>query len=289
MPVFNSERYLEQSVGSICAQTYNDFELVICDNASTDKTADICRDYAARDKRIRYFRNETNIGAPGNFNRVFQLCRGRYHKWSTADDFMDATLLAKSIDVLDREPGVVLCYPKTVLVNEHNELLSYYEDNLHLQDHSSSKRFIQLLDTIGLCNAHLGLIRREALSRTALIGPQLGSDIHLLAELSLHGRFFVLPEFLYFRRYHDGSSSWDRQDTQRQQTYYDPGHKTYFGMHTWKRYIALLRAVWRAPVGPADKLRSCRYLGRQIRWERIDLGREVFDGLHHAVISLFLG
>ena len=288
IPVFNGERYLEQSMRSICEQTYGDFELLIYDNASTDRTAEISRDYLARDKRIRYFRNETNIGAPANFNRVFQLCRGRYHKWSTADDLLDRTLLAKSVEVLEREPEVVLCYPKTALIDPRNELLSYYEDNLHLQDHFPSERFSRLLDTIGLCNAHLGLIRREVLSRTALIGPHMGSDVSLLAELSLRGRFFVIPEYLYFRRFHPESSSWDRQDTQRQRNYYDPDNRAHFGMHIWKNYLALLGAVRRAPIGRREKFRSWRYLGRRFRWDRVDLSREVYDQLRHVVASLFL-
>jgi glycosyltransferase involved in cell wall biosynthesis len=185
IPVYNNERYVEQCLRSTCAQTCDDFEVVISDNACTDRTGEVCQDYAARDRRIRYFRNDANIGAVRNFNRVFQLCRGKYHKWLPADDFVDATLLEKARDVLDKDSEVVLCYPKTTLINENGGMLSRYEDNLDLRDPSPSRRFIQLLDTIGLCNAHLGLIRREILSRTALLGSQLGSDVHLLAELSL--------------------------------------------------------------------------------------------------------
>ncbi len=283
MPVFNVERFLEQSLRSLCAQTYDDFELVICDNASTDRTEQICRDYVAKDKRIRYSRNETNIGAPRNFNRVFSLCRGEYHKWSTADDYCHTTLLEKCVDVLDSHPEVVLCYPKTNLIDDRNELIEQYEDNLHLQDSSPGKRFIQLIETIGLCNAHLGLIRREALSRTALIGNQFGSDIHLLAELTLYGRFFVIPEFLFFRRFHEESSSWERDNLQRQQAYYDPGHDTHlYGMHTCKKYIKLFMAVRRAPIGVGEKLGLFRYLGRRMRWNRDVLGRELLHVLRRS-------
>ena len=282
MPVFNGERFLEQSLRSLTAQTYGDFELVICDNASTDRTGQICRDYGARDIRIRYFRNKTNIGGPRNFNRVFNLCRGEYHKWSTADDYWHIKMLEKCLDVLDRNPEAVLCYPKTTLIDEHNEPIGQYGGDLHLQDSSPSKRFSQLLDTIGLCNAHLGLIRREALSRTALIGDQYGSDIHLLAELTLYGRFFLIPEFLFFRRYHAGSSSWERGNMQRQQDYYLPGRETYFGMHTWKKHIKLFTAVQRAPITVTEKLRLFRYLGRHMRWEREALGGELFEALRRS-------
>ena len=80
MPVFNGDRYLEKALDSILEQTLDDFELVICDNASTDRTGEICRDYAARDRRIRYLRDDTNIGAHPNYNRTFAEARGRYFK-----------------------------------------------------------------------------------------------------------------------------------------------------------------------------------------------------------------
>ena len=87
IPVFNGERFLAETIESILAQTFKDFEIVISDNASTDRTEEICRSYAARDPRIRYNRNDTNRGAAWNHNRVFELARGEYFKWQSHDDF----------------------------------------------------------------------------------------------------------------------------------------------------------------------------------------------------------
>jgi glycosyltransferase involved in cell wall biosynthesis len=81
LPVFNGEKYLAEALDSILSQTYRDFKLIISDNASTDRTEQICREYAAKDRRIRYYRNEKNIGAPKNFNRVFELSSGKYFRW----------------------------------------------------------------------------------------------------------------------------------------------------------------------------------------------------------------
>ena len=71
LPVYNGENFLEEAVESLLAQTFEDFELIISDNASTDRTKAICQAYAAQDDRVRYFRNHENIGASGNFTRVF--------------------------------------------------------------------------------------------------------------------------------------------------------------------------------------------------------------------------
>ena len=81
LPVYNGEKYLEQALISILSQTYTDFELIISDNASTDRTQAICREYAAKDPRIRYYCNEENLGAAPNHNRVFELASGEYFKW----------------------------------------------------------------------------------------------------------------------------------------------------------------------------------------------------------------
>src|SRR5215213_6401610 len=86
LPVYNGDRFLARSLDSLLAQTMPDFELIISDNASSDGTAEICRAYARRDRRIRCVRNEHNLGVYRNFNRVFQLSSGKYFKWAAADD-----------------------------------------------------------------------------------------------------------------------------------------------------------------------------------------------------------
>ena len=175
-------------------QTCGDFELVISDNASTDGTEEICRRYVTLDKRVRYIRRTENIGGPGNFRYVFAQCTGQYHKWSTADDFWHPKFLEEAVAVLDSQPDVVLCYPKTRLIDASGAALSDYNDRLDLTDDSPRTRFRDLYRLIGLCNAHLGLIRREAMLRTSLIAAHKASDVDFLGELALIGKFKLLPE-----------------------------------------------------------------------------------------------
>ena len=131
LPVYNSERYLRQSLNSLLAQTYRDFTLIINDNASTDGTARICEEYAAADSRVKCFRNETNIGNPRNFNRVFELTTTPYLKWSTADDFWEPTFLERAMQVMESDPTVALCYPKTYIVDADGANRRPVEDRLH--------------------------------------------------------------------------------------------------------------------------------------------------------------
>lgn len=275
MPTYNCEPYIAQSLESLLGQTYTDFELVISDNCSTDDTEGVCRKYARLDSRIRYIRRTENIGGPGNFRYVFSQCSGKYHKWSTADDYWDKTFVAKSVAVLDADPTVVLCYPKTRLIDASGNKLADYEDNLDLRDESPRVRFFDLLDRIGLCNAHLGMIRRSAMLQTSLITAEHASDVYFLAELALYGKFALLPEQLFFRRFHEQSSSWDRKNAQHQKKYYDPSGKTARGMHTWRKYRHLMGGTWGSPISFGEKLGITRRLLRTFLWERHQLANEL--------------
>jgi glycosyltransferase involved in cell wall biosynthesis len=275
VPAYNVERFISRSLESLLGQTFTDFELVISDNASTDGTEQICRDFAARDSRVRYVRRTDNIGGPGNFRYVFSLCTAEYHKWSTADDYWAPTFLTQCVAVLDENPDVVLAYGKTKLIDASNEPISDYEDNLNLDSSSARMRFNKLFASIGLCNAHLGLIRRSIMKRTHLIGAERASDVHFLAELSLYGKFRLLPERLFFRRYHQQSSSWNRADASHQEKYYDPKKNLRLGMHTWRKYRSLVNSVWRAPIPVGEKVGLTGDLMRMANWERGDLAREL--------------
>ena len=279
VPAYNCERYIAQSLESLLAQTFGDFELVISDNASTDGTEAICRRFERQDVRVRYVRRTQNIGGPGNFRHVFSLCSGQYHKWSTADDYWHPSFLQEAVDVLDRETEVVLCYPKTRKVDPEGATISDYEDSLHLMDALPVVRFRRLYESIGLCNAHLGLIRRNAMLTTRLIAGHKVSDVDFLGEMALRGKFWLLPEIRFFRRFHPESSSWARGDTEHQLRYYAPLNKVDPGMHAWRRLAFQYAMVWRSPLGVADRLALTAEVGRWARRGRHQLSQEVLGRL----------
>lgn len=284
LPVYNSERYLRQSLDSLLSQTYRDFTLVISDNASTDQTEAICRDYAASDARIRYFRNAQNIGNPGNFNRVFALANSRYLKWSTSDDYWAPQFLERSLEVMESNPEVVLCYPQCYIVNADGTELTPYDDVLHLMQPDPEVRFLHLIDNIRLAHQHLGLIRMSALARTHLLGAYVGSDINLLAELTLYGRFFELPERLFFRRMHKTSGSWKRGDKAHEAKYYLAASRPKIGLVRWRQYQRFFGAVASAPIDATAKLRLSARLARRMVWERMKLMEELRAKIGDATI-----
>src|SRR5262249_21951774 len=150
-------------------------------------TEEICREFVRKDSRIRYYRNASNIGLYTNFNKVFRLSSGLYFRWAAADDLSERKSLGLCVDVLDKHPEVVLCYPKTVLIDAANNPIRSYDDNLDLRFPSPASRFKMVLKNLRLTNVHYGLIRADVLRRTSLFGDCPGADMILIAELALYG------------------------------------------------------------------------------------------------------
>jgi glycosyltransferase involved in cell wall biosynthesis len=222
IPVYNGENYLAETLDLLLGQTFGDFEVIISDNCSTDRTAEICRDYA-RDDRILYTRTERNIGGSPNFNRVFSLSRSPYFTWRAHDDRSHETFIERCVDVLDRDPGVVLSHTASLTIDDRGNLLPFdarlgrfiynpggYEvppDQVHLAEGDDAvARFTELLDETYFGMHMYGVIRREALAATALFRSYMPCERVLLSELALMGRFRTLEEPLYARRIHAKSA-----------------------------------------------------------------------------------
>jgi glycosyltransferase involved in cell wall biosynthesis len=206
LPVFNGENYLLETLDSLLAQTYANFELIISDNASTDRTQEICRAYAAKDGRIRYCRNETNFGAARNYNQVFELSSGEYFKWAAHDDVCVPDFLVKCVSVLDRDPSIVLCYTRMIDIDEHGNHLRTTCGAAGANSLKPSERFRGLIQRRYHCAEVFGIIRSAILRRTPLISNYADCDRVLLAEIGLYGRFYEVPEVLFFHRIHPGAS-----------------------------------------------------------------------------------
>ena len=170
LPVYNGENYLAEAIESILAQTYQNFELVITDNASVDKTREICESYAIVDARVNYFRNEHNLGAAPNFNKSFELSTGKYFKWAAHDDILAPDFLEKCVAVLENNPDVVLCYPSTTVIDSQGKITQDYDFSGRTNSPILQQRFAALLLSSDLCYEIFGLIRTDVLAKTSLMG-----------------------------------------------------------------------------------------------------------------------
>jgi glycosyltransferase involved in cell wall biosynthesis len=207
LPVFNGLEFLPATLDSILGQSFGDFALIVSDNASTDSTDDLVRDYAARDRRVRLHRREHNLGAAHNYNEVFALSASPHFKWAGHDDLLLPGYLEQCMETITTAPAdVAICYPKTRLIDLDGNAIDDFEDRLDLRSPDPIERLIHFTWNVNLCNPCFGVIRSEMLARTRLVEPYVSSDVPLLADLALQGQFWELPDRLFARRIHDRSS-----------------------------------------------------------------------------------
>jgi glycosyltransferase involved in cell wall biosynthesis len=274
IPVYNGERYVAAALDSILAQSYGDFEVVISDNASTDRTAEICRAYAARDSRIRYVRQSQNIGGPRNWNAVVALAAPtRYFKWAAANDTIQPHFLARCRAVLEADPGVVLAYSNTMLIDEAGRPVDSYRDPLRVDAPRAGDRFLQVLRTLALNNAQAGLIRRDALMATHLEGVFAGGDVALMAELALHGRYHRIAEPLFHRRMAADAATTNL--TREQLAQFVGATATADFVPLWRSWLRNLRDVATGPLAWGERARLWVALLGEFRRDRGTYAREV--------------
>lgn len=273
LPVFNGERYIREALESLLHQTYTDFELVISDNASTDTTQSICREIAAKDQRVRYLRNTENIGLIANYNLVFRMTSGQYFKWASANDVCAPHMVEKCVQILNEQDDVVLCSCKTRLFTVDTASAVNYELGLNLMEDSAAGRLRHLVHRLRLNNGMNGVIRRRTLERTRLLDNYLASDVNLLVELALLGKFYEVPEYLFYRRVHpeELTASSRIEDLLK---VYDPRSGKRVACKFWRLNWEHFRTVWRSSIPLFDKIRLYPFLTRKLFWDRRELWKE---------------
>ncbi len=292
MPVYNGEAFLEQALRSLLSQTFKDFELIISDNASTDRTPSICRDYAARDRRIRFLRNEVNVGYCRNQNRVIELCNAEYFLVTHHDDIRAPQYLERTVAIMDADPSIVICYTKTRDIDEHGNLLPRVDPPLRFGSPDWRERFRDTIRMDHICEPDFGLTRSDKLRTTHLHGDYADSDRVLLAELALHGRFHCIPEVLFYRRAHAGQSTAIASDRQSRTVWFNPektGKLIFPHFRQFKEYVAAIR---RASVDGRQRawcyLEMLRWVGSNRRRLFSDLEyvvRQILRPFKHALLS----
>ena len=288
LPVYNGEEYLAESLEALLGQTYEDFELIVSDNASTDGTAGICRQYERSDPRVRYFRQKRNIGAVGNHNFVFREARGELFKWAAADDLYARDLLARCVSLLDENPRAVLVHSWTAAFDEGRitQALPYplATDSPSVPERFRSMLFGSREHDWGLIRAddQYGIIRSAVLRKVAPQNSFYHSDRVLMAEVVLHGPFLQVPEWLYFRRDHAGRPHHSSPTIREWSVKMDPRRANGI-VHPAARLLGeflmgYVTAIRRAPLSSADRLGCYQVLARWIASRSVPVANRVLRG-----------
>ncbi len=255
LPVFNGDNYLEAALESILGQSYTNFELIISDNASSDRTEEICREYAAKDARIRYYRNETNIGGGRNFNRVFELAQAEYFKWHAHDDVLAPEYLEKCVAVLEGDSSLILVHSKTARIEEDGFVVGDFDHRMRVDAPRPSERFESFLLERHIGSEQFGVIRKDALMATPGMGNYVACDRNLFGELALRGRWLTIPEHLFLRRQHRdaGTNIWPLP---ARLVWYEPNSKGKINFPHWKECYEHLKCVFRVSLSWNERVRS---------------------------------
>jgi glycosyltransferase involved in cell wall biosynthesis len=222
VPVYNGANYLSDVLGSIARQTFQDYCVIISDNASTDATPEIARRAMAADPRIAYRRNPVNIGGNCNFDKVFEYCTTPYFVWIGHDDMIAPEFLATCLETLESSPDVVQSACRTLYIDPEgkptpiNPATGCYEapflvtphpvEREHLAESDDPvERWKDFFPWYSRSSIH-GLMRTEVVRRTGMLGPRFNGPNLFLCELALRGRFHLSEKPLLLRRFHPSSS-----------------------------------------------------------------------------------
>jgi glycosyltransferase involved in cell wall biosynthesis len=287
MPVYNGENFIEDALNSLINQTFDNFEIIISDNASTDRTESICKKYASKYEFIRYFSAEQNVGPAKNYNRVFELANGEYFKWAAHDDMCEPEFLRKCVDALDSDPSAVLCYSDVNVINSKGESVEHYQ----CKRDTDSKNLINRFRTLRFehrCYQIFGLIRTDVLRKTPLIGNYAHGDGVLLVRLALMGHFQKIPEYLFISRRHETQSvSIAKTNYSLYTAWFDPLKAGKLTLPWCRVFWEYLVSIKKAPIDIKSKFICFLYLLAWLRMKpKIFLG-EIFGALRHLVLKPF--
>ena len=263
LPVYNGERHIGDAIASIASQSFADFELIISDNASTDSTGEICRDWAARDGRIRYFRNASNIGAAPNYHQVFRMARADLFKWSAHDDMLGPGFLESCVAGLGDDDRAVLAYTAARQVDGDGNRIGDIPRFSQVVSADPVERFREVVRHERLNLPIFGLMRSAALRETALPGSYHASARVQLAELALRGTFVFEPDIHFIHRNHPAGSLRAYDSVHALRSWYDTRRAAGTYMPRWEYMSGLIGAATRAPLSWRQRL-DC--YGEAFRW-----------------------
>lgn len=262
LPVYNGERHVKQAIESCLAQTFDDFELIIVDNASTDSTWEICQEYARRDSRVSLCRNDKNVGGYRNFSRSLDLAQGKYFLWLAHDDLLEVSYLERCHAFLTSHPDFFGCYAYVTVISEDSTELYCLWPLVGLEAASPVVRFeVCLKASWRIIHGVYGMFRKDLLSAIQFADkPCLWPDRRLILKVALQGKVRLIREPLRRSRVRAGQGS---DGTKPLREFWSGlfGYDARIPYFPWTRLIVVVsRDILRAEFGFFKKVRLVLFL-----------------------------
>lgn len=210
LPVYNGEKYLASAIESILAQTYRNWELIIVDDCSTDRSAEIMEKYRVQDSRIQIVRNKENRKLPGSLNAGFSKAEGKYYTWTSDDNLLKPEMLAVLVNAMEEDKSLGLVYGDFIRIDAEGKEIDYCE----MED---PEKLAAGINAVGACF----LYRADIAERVG----GYDADLFLVEDYDYWLRFFFeasikkVPQVLYYYRLHSGSLTETRKESIRKQTF----------------------------------------------------------------------
>ncbi len=249
IPVYNEEKFLPQTLDSLLAQDYSNFEIIICDNISTDKTGEIVRRYAEKNNRIKYHLNENNIGILRNSNKVFALSSGKYFMLVGGHDLYDKSFISSCVEILEKEKGVVLVYALTHFIDNLNNKVGTWPNRLDTRSLNPLLRYHLFFYYLLKIHYIHGLIRRDSIKEIGFYKSTVNADCMLISRLSLIGEFVYIPKFLfYYRIVRPEETGWGNIQKQIKDIYSQKHQNHPYIFYLLHQFYYHVLLIYKAPV-----------------------------------------
>ena len=203
IPVYNNADYIGETIDSILAQTYQNLELIMVDDNSTDHSYQVLQDYAKKDERVKIYKNETNLGMSGNWNRCLELCSGEVMKLVCADDLLSPDIINREMEIFEKYPEVVLVDSDTRLVNLDGQYRGWYRRYRKsgiVDGATVARKGVFSQDFFGAPQANS--FRRSAYEQAGGFSPEFHYivDYDFFINIAKLGKMYIIHEPLnYFR------------------------------------------------------------------------------------------
>ena len=289
IPVYNGERYLADAIASAQAQTHNRLEILIADNASTDRTREIAESAARDYDRVRVIGADENRGAAWNYNRLVDEAHGQYFQWLAHDDLITPEAIELCLDAMVNRPEVALAHPESSIIDEHGNFVRDHNEFLDLDLADPVRRATRLLLNVRMCHAVFGLYNTSILRDTKLIQVFDSSDYTLLVEIALRGRIVQVDGRHFLRRRHAGDSRSANRTAADLAAWF--GRSDSRRIHLGGRSPELVRSFSRAAIDWADSPLSTALsttalasvgVATEVRWHKRRVVRERHERAREA-------
>jgi glycosyltransferase involved in cell wall biosynthesis len=152
IPTYNGATYLKECLDSVYQQTFTDFEIIICDDCSIDKTVEIIESYAKKDNRIQLYKNEVNLGLVGNWNQCIKKANGKWIKFLFQDDYMEPDCISKLMPYTNQDTQLIITKRSYILpANIDLSNKAFYEKDVRTLENTNIVRYGNAISSNSIC------------------------------------------------------------------------------------------------------------------------------------------